>query len=285
MQTSSEGRASVASRPHRRDRGRGFALPVVLLLLAALSALALRMVEQSQDGIDAARARLGEAAARGAADAGYEMFLTRYAAIRDASGLPEIDTRFGSAALSVRGEAESGKVDLNIGMPGLIEGILRIAGADTARARGIAEAVAAFRGQGGIFHTVDGLLRLPGMDLALLERVRPHVTVYSAAPGIDPRTAPREVLMAVPGMTGGAADRIVAARSGEAELDREERAALRAFRSRARPVFTVRSTAVLPDGSSFTREAVVDLTDPAAPVVLAWKRTGAPGSTFAVAPE
>lgn len=259
----------------RRARRRGFALPVVLLVLAAMSALALRMVEESQGSIAIARARLDEATARSAADAGYEMFLVRYAAAADRSELPGFDVAFGHARVEVRAEDESGKIDLNLGDPLLIRGILLVVGAEEDRAEAISQEITTFRGDGGIFHSVDELIRIAGMDIDLLERVRPFVTVYFAAPGIDPRTARREVLMAVPEMTETKVDRIIAARAGEAALEREERVSLRAFRSRGRPVVTVLSRATLAGGESFARQAVVDLSDPGAPVVLAWGRANA----------
>lgn len=274
-------RTGTRTSDRRRQRGRGFALPVVLLVLAAMSAMALRMVEESRGGIAVARARLGEAVARNAADAGYEMFLTRYAEAQDGTA-PAFDTRFGVARIAVRAEAESGKVDINIGAPELIESVLRAAGAEDARAREIAGGIALVRGDGGVFHAVDELMRVPGMDFELLARVRPYVTVYFAAPGVDPRSASREVLMAMPGVSEATADRIIAARDGEGTLDREERVALRAFRSRGRPVFTVLSTATLADGSSYTREAVVDLSDPGAPLILDWGRANAAPAGAAV---
>jgi general secretion pathway protein K len=270
-------KTAVIERRRGRQRGghRGFALPVVLLVLAVMSALALRMVEESQSSIAVARARLEEATARSAADAGYEMFLVRYAAAPDRSELPGFDVAFGRARIEVRAEDESGKIDLNIGVPLLVKGILLVVGAEEHRAEAISQEIMIFRGGGGIFHSVDELIRIAGMDIDLLERVRPYVTVYFAAPGIDPRTARREVLMAVPDMTEAKVDRIIAARAGEAALEREERVSLRAFRSRGRPVVSVLSTATLSGGERFAREAVVDLSDPGAPVVLAWGRANA----------
>jgi len=258
-----------------RLRGRGFALPVVLLVLAVMSVLALKLVDESRTDISLAQARLDEATARNAADAGFAIFIARQASVPREEGLQGFETVVGQARVSVVVESESEKIDLNVGAPVLLAGIFAVAGAEPDRADTLAQAIAAFRAEEGnpVLHSVDELLRFPAMDWALLDRVRPYVTVYVAQPGIDSRTAPREVLMAIPEMTEAMADRIIAARTDGERLDREDRSLLRAFRGRGRPIYTIRARAVLQDGATFVREAVVDLGNPGDPVILAWRRS------------
>ena len=147
------------SRPRRgvRGVGRGFALPVVLLILAAMSVLAVRLVDRSQTSVAVARAHQHEAIARHAADAGYELFLVRYVASQSEASELAVNATVASARVAIRAENEGGKVDLNTGGLVLLAGVFRAAGADAKRAETLTEWIAAFRETDGgqIFHTTD----------------------------------------------------------------------------------------------------------------------------------
>jgi general secretion pathway protein K len=257
--------------------GSGFALPVVLIVVAAMSVLALRIVDQSRTGTAIARAQLDEAIARHAADAGVEIFIVTYVGQDYPLVPPAFETTIGTARVTVSAQSELGKIDLNVGDPVLLEGVLRSVGADAGLAGRAAREIVEFRSQGDgqVFHSVDELLRVASVGPALLDRVRPFLTVYGAVPGIDARVAPRPVLLAVPGITQALADQIIAARESDLPLPPAAQAALEPYRVSIRPVYTVRSSAELAGRASFTREAVIDLGLTGAPVVLSWLRRSA----------
>lgn len=57
------------------------------------------------------------------------------------------------------------------------------------------------RPRGGPFQSVDELLLVMDMTPALFERLESALTVYSGRQFVDPQAAPRETLLAFPGMT------------------------------------------------------------------------------------
>lgn len=58
-----------------------------------------------------------------------------------------------------------------------------------------------WRPRNGPFQSVDEVLLLPGMTRELFDRIEPALTVFSQKANVDPATAPRDVLVALPGMT------------------------------------------------------------------------------------
>lgn len=265
-------------RNRSRSIRKGFALPTVLLLLAVMSVVAVRLVDQSRTDLAVARAHLSEAVLRHAADAGFELFVARYPEQEDFLSPPPVTLTVGAARVRVEAVNEAGKVDLNGAAGALIAGVFRAAELEDDRAEELANQYLDFQQQGGrtVLHSVDELLQLPGVDHAVLERVRPYVTVYTGGYGVDARVAPRAVLLAVPNVTEDIADRIIATREAGEPLPAEARASRRWLRSRSVSTFTLRSTATLADGTSFVREAVVNLDDPRRPVVMSWRRAHGP---------
>lgn len=261
----------------RSRRGRwvpqkGFALPVVLLVLAAMAVIALRLVDRARTDIAVAQAHRNEIVARQAADGGIATFIALYPQMQNPA-VP-VETVFGTARVTVVAENEAGKIDLNAGALPLIGGLLRVAGVEDAQADQLVGQLAELRGRedGWILHSPDELLRLPGVDFALMERLRPYVTIFNLVPGIDPRVAPREVLLSVPDITPEVADRIIAARDAGGRLSREDRAALRRYRGRGGAIYRIVATATLEQGASFIREATADLSNPSEPLMLSWRR-------------
>ena len=253
---------------------KGFALPVVLLILAAMAVIALRLSDRSRTDIAIAQAHRDEIVARHAADGGIAVFIARYPEMENLATPVPVETVFGAARVTVTAENEAGKIDLNAGAAPLIAGLFRVVGVDDAQAGELADHLVEFRDQEGgrVFHTPDELLRLPGIDFALLERLRPNITVFNPAPGIDPLVAPRDVLLAIPEITPEAADRIIAARDDGDRLTRDDQAALDPFRGQSGSTYRITSTAKLEHGATFTREAVADLYDPSEPLMLSWRR-------------
>ena len=94
-----------------------------------------------------------------------------------------------------------------------------------------------------------------GMTPDLFRRIEPALTVYSGRPSIDPQLAPREALLALPGMDGTKADAVIAARANRqtAIPPSEEMIPLH---GRA---FAIRAEIERP-GGSFVQRAVIRLT-------------------------
>jgi general secretion pathway protein K len=109
--------------------------------------------------------------------------------------------------------------------------------------------------------------------------MRPYVTVYSGAEGVDPTRAPRTVLEALPGMTpqlvellrnpGPDFDPFLAIENQGGADDVET-----FFLPSRELVFTIRALARTRDGGTFLREAVVELgSSPDQPfLVHSWRR-------------
>ena len=142
---------------------------------------------------------------------------------------------YGDGAVVVRIFDEDAKVDLNAAPPELLAGLFRLLGLEDEQAETLAERIVDFRDEddeaepsgaedpdyeaaGRADGAIDRplvseveLLGVLGMSEALYRRLRPFVTVYSGAEGIDPTRASLDVLRAVPGMTPEIAEAIRAA--------------------------------------------------------------------------
>jgi general secretion pathway protein K len=131
---------------------------------------------------------------------------------------------------------EMGRIDLNYADRAVLFGLLRSAGADLDSANRIVEAILQWRapagslpggGQAdhgdrvpdqvvprhGLFQSADELRLVAGMTPRLYRLMAPALTVYSQRQMVDPELAPREVLLALPGLTPERADQILAERS------------------------------------------------------------------------
>lgn len=196
---------------------------------------------------------------------------------------------FDGARIAVRIQDELGRIDLNQADGSLLIGLFQSAGLDAQAAASLVDKILdwrdtsplkrlngakdrdyraaglAYRPRNGPFQSIDELRIVIGMNPDLFARVEPALTVYSGRPSIDPQVAPREALLALPGMDEAkAADRI-AARAGQnvlSELAPDGRAfAVSARIERADKVFG--------------RAAVIRMTnDPARPFwILSWRPT------------
>ena len=100
------------------------------------------------------------------------------------------------------------------------------------------------------------------------------LTVHSRQPGVNPQTASREVLLALPGVQAADVDAYLTARDAaiRAKQPVPPFPAAQALTSGAIQTWRVRAQATLPDGVTFVREAVLRPSpDPARPlIVLAW---------------
>jgi general secretion pathway protein K len=298
-------------RSDRRGTARedGFALLLVIWITALLALLAAGIAADSQGEARIAQSRLSLAKARLAADAGISLA---------ALGLTEPDPaqrwradgtarslRYDGTAITVTVQDEGGKIDLNRAPLELIGGLMDefdIARADReAILSGIAARRQAFAAQAsgpsGDFmrrrRTVDlgevafasvAELRTLGIGRAAYDRLRPYLTVYSQNATVNPLTAPRETLLALPGASPQAIDFYLTSRQGQlpGQLGPDFRAlgsnAAQYLASLDPGAVTISAKAELGTGVVFTREAVVTMDGSNIPPVkfLEWRRGTAP---------
>jgi general secretion pathway protein K len=203
-------------------------------------------------------------------------------------GSPEA-WRQGSTRVAIAIADESGKIDLNLAPPDLLAGLFEAAGAAHETAALLACNVLDRRGDNGAgcpqaaphagrrFAVIEELAQLPGLGERLYDRVAPYVTVATGASAIDPRVAPRAVLMAIPGATAGLVDAFLESRAlwhdlGDADANLIPAAAPYLMASPGRD-YTIGATATSADGARDRAELQVRLTGrPAQPYqVIAWR--------------
>lgn len=236
---------------------RGFALLLVLWATVLLAFLATQVVSvgrvEARLALNIRLAAVAEAAADGAVEEAAYHLVDTGAGHWAADGLVRTLGRPG-AAVRVRLDSEAGKVNPNTASPALLTALLTAAGADTSTAAAVAAAMVAWRypaARGGAlapayqaagrdyappgarFQSLDEIGLVLGMTPALLERLRPNLSLFhDGDPDLSQGTpAVRAALQAL-GVAAG----------GEQPDDR---------------AVTVTATAAGQDGTRFTRRAVV----------------------------
>ena len=197
-------------------RARGFARLLVLGVAMALAILLAGVMASQRDDSLIARQRADRAVAVAAADGAIAAAVMQLLAPqRPACDGTPWQTGFDGHAVTLAVQDQSGLVDINAAGAGLLRRVFALALGDDARAAALAGAVIAYRqGRGSFaFAGVGDLQALPGIDAASLARLRPALTVYSQAEGVNTALAPLPVLLALPGMTDAEAARILQARS------------------------------------------------------------------------
>src|SRR6185369_12855648 len=125
------------------------------------------------------------------------------------------------------------------------------------------------------FESIGELQRVMGVTPGLMSRIAGSLTVYSRQRGINPATAPRDSLLALPGMTPDLVDAYIASRSEAlaSQLPVPPLPQAQGFLSAATPVWRIHVEAATPDGVTFARDAVIrPQNDPRQPVaVLLWQ--------------
>jgi general secretion pathway protein K len=301
----------------RRAPARGFALVIVLWAGVLLSVVAASFAFSMRVETRLAGNLTERAQAQAIADAGIQRGIM--ALLENAPGSGWLaDGRaytlpFGGGQMRIRLLSENGKVDLNGAPEALIQGLLaslaergelddadgatRIAAAildwrdpdqrvrpGGAEDRDYRSAGSDLGARDGAFLSVAELNHVLGVDTETFARLAPLVTVYSWAPQVDPMTAPRNVLLAVPGLDADVVDRFLAARAAlyasrdqganePARLPIELLSSGARYLSRTRSrVYTVDAEGELPGGVRADRRAVVQLTgDARRPyAIIAW---------------
>jgi general secretion pathway protein K len=289
----------------RVTRQDGIALIAVLWLTILLAVVASGFAFSMHGEAVAARNALSLAQARAAADGAVERVALELTRPRN---LPDVWQADGAAREWSEGEVklvasavdESARIDLNTANDQLLKGLLeKVGGLEPAAAAGVLDAIldwrdpddqkrpngaeeADYRAAGrkykpsnADFASVGELSRVIGVTPALLARIAGSLTVYSRQQGINPATAPREVLLAIPNLTPEAVDAYLAQRRDAlaARQPVPPLPAAQGFASGAASVFRIHAEAGMPDGVTFARDAVLRLSiDPRRPVVaLLWR--------------
>lgn len=284
-----------------RAGDRGIALIAVLWLVLLLSVIAgsLLMLTRTELGLSrnlvlAAQAR---ALAEGGVHIAAQVLLDADPAMRWVADGRSYGIEMEAGNLTVAAQEVSGLIDVNAAAPELLAGLFQAVGIDEEEAIILADRVADWRDPdddrrpngaeagdyetdgpeirvgNAPFLTPDEIQRVPGVTTDLWRRIAPAVTVYSRRAGVSPATAPRLVLIAVPGIDDATADEIIAAReetvndatlgpsAGAVSLASLIPASARRYTTGGKAnLFAIRSRAALTGGGEYVQQAVIELT-------------------------
>ena len=295
----------AGARGGARARSRGIALVAALWLTVLLTVIASSFAYSMRGEALSARNALSSAQARAAADGAVERTAFELARPRGhvEAWAPDGSThswRDGEVALTATAVDESAKIDVNVAAEALLKGLIaNVGGADTDTAQRALDGILdwrdpddlkrpsgaevddyraagrKYRPRNGAFESVGELRRVIGMTPEIFDRISGSLTVYSRQPGINAATASREVLLALPNATPEAVDAFLQQR-GQALKDKLPPPPFppaTGFWAPAVPVWRIRAEAVMPDGVTFVRDAVLrpsaDVRQPV--VALLWQ--------------
>ena len=276
----------------RTTTRRGIALVVVLWTLLLLSLIAAGFIAVARTEVRLARNALDNARAEALADAGV------YRAIYELLGPNDgtkwrVDGRvyqieFHEGVVRVSIQDEGGKIDLNHARDEHLRRLFQLVGLDDREAGALVDAIVDFRDEDNLhrlngaedtdyeaaglaygakdapFEAVEELRQVMGMTWEIFRKVAPYLTVHSKRQQIDLITAPREVLLSVPGAGAGEIEALMAARARmQGPIPREllpipvvER---QSFAMSENLPYTVRAEAHTQAGAVFVREIIVEL--------------------------
>ena len=211
---------------HSRASEHGFVLVAVLWLLAALAALAVIFSLYLSSSARALALNDTALQAEALVSAGVELTAYQLRLAREDARPSQgsFRARLNGSELAVTFVSEAARVDLNAAPKELLANLLTVLGAAQDDARQFADRIVGWRTKAtpervgnedalylaagrsytprqAPFAHVNELGLVLGLPPALVERALPFVTVFSGAPGVDPLSAPPEVIAALPGMT------------------------------------------------------------------------------------
>jgi general secretion pathway protein K len=291
-----------ARAPHLPGTQRGIALILALWITILLTVIASTFAFSMRSEAMATRNALSLARARAAADGAIE----RVAFELSRPQVPDTwapDGSFhswqdGDVMINATAVDEAARIDLNVAPDALLRSLFIAQGVDDDKAAHLADAIADWRDPddfkrpngaedadyraaglkygpaNGPFETVSEVGRVLGMTSDIYSRIVNLVTVYSRQPGINPNTASRDVLLALPNATPESVDAFLVQRTAAlaAKQPLPVFPPAQSYISPRIPVWRIRAEAWLPDGVTFAREAVLrPSNDPARPLIaLAW---------------
>jgi general secretion pathway protein K len=267
-------------------RNDGYITLAVLLMVGFLAAIVSTLLALSRPALDLARIGADELRVEGLLEggvtaAGYLL----YAAAHEPGAVHGMTLRFdhGTARLAVADE--SGRIDLNSADAELLSGLFDAAGGSSLSPQAFAGRVADWRDadeeqteegaertdyaseglnygpRNGPFRSVEELRLVLGLSEQDFNRLAPYVTVFNASGMVDPFSAERPVLMAIPDIGRDDIKKLVEAHGApQAERDRvleELEAFSDYFLFEPSGVYRVRVEARLNDGRAESAEAVL----------------------------
>jgi general secretion pathway protein K len=303
--------------PASRNGQRGIALVLVLWLTIMLMVIASGFAFSMRSEALSARNALSLAQARAAADGAvdrmaFELSRPRYPTAWASDGQPR-RWREGDVDIVASGVDESSRIDVNAAPDPLLKGLIeQVGGADPETAARIVDGILDWRDtdearrpngaeeadyrQAGLpqrppnapFETVSEVARVLGMTPAIFARIADSLTVNSRQPGINPATASRNVLLALPNSNAALVDAFLQQRTDAlaARLPVPPFPPAAPFAAGAVPVWRIRTQATAPDGVTFAREAVVRPSgEPRRPLIaLVWAEGITQSAPVAAAP-
>jgi type II secretory pathway component PulK len=274
----------------------GFSLPLVLLVIGALAAVAVLANLTARGNARGAAAATALAQADALAETGVALALLeldrqRPARVKQAAAsVPSpwrLDCRLDPGTLHLTTQDEGGKIDLNYADARLLTALFVGLGVARARAQALADAIIDYRDtdddrrpfgaerddyieagrtagpKNARFTDVAEVHAVLGMTQDLARRITPYVTVHSARDGIDPTVADKTLVTLL--ARGDAETGFTAPDDGEAPTRVAQDTPLPAPFAAAslRRYFKVTADAQLPN-ARFIREAIVDSAAPPA---------------------
>ena len=265
----------------------GFALILVLCVLAVLSVIAVTLIRETHEETRFESAVIEDAKAEALAEAGIQQSMAELL-IPSGNGAWLADgsthaLRLGEGSVNIRIEDESGRIDINSADDATLESMLSSIGLPTDEAQHLAAAIADYRDPRKIKHpggaeafdyeatgldhgpknapfdSPEELMQVLGMTPEIMQAIEPLVTVYSPRPDVNRQAASVAVLRALP---GGYFDN-----SGQSASN---------ARTAVSPATVIRVTAAAATqgGGHFIREVILLRTMFQIPIVniLSWRR-------------
>lgn len=215
----------------------GYITLAVLVIAGLLAASVATLLTVSRPAIDTARLGADLLAADGLVDgglaaAGFLLFKSE----REPAAVDGTTLRFGTGSVRLGVTDEAGRIGLNMADPELLAGLFTAAGGSSmspatfaarimdwrdedsdateggAESDDYAKAGLGYGPRNGPFRSADELRLLIGLSAGDVNRLEPFLTTFSRSGLIDPRSASRTVLLAIPGLPRADVERLIEAR-------------------------------------------------------------------------
>jgi general secretion pathway protein K len=216
-------------------RSSGVALVSVLWLLVLLSLIVLNLSAGSRTELQLVSNLRLAAQGQHVAEAGVNWGLWSLLQANTAGWLADGSTRtlvLDGVSVEVALFDEQGKIDLNEAGPQLLQGLFESVGLEEEAALAQTGAILDWRDEDQVlspegaeeeqyekvgkqgpgnapFESLEELLKVLGMTEELYRQVLPALTIYSSKAEVNPLVAPREVLLALPGIIPDSVDRFI----------------------------------------------------------------------------
>lgn len=200
---------------------------------------------------------------------------------------------YGSGRVRLELRDEAGKVNLNLAKEPTLISLFMATGMSNSEAEKLTDAVFDWRDADELhrlngaeaedyrlagrefgprnhpFEAVEELRAVLGMSPDLYQRIAPWLTVYSGQAGIDPRAAPAELLLALPGVDAGMLDALAGGDKEAAGLLLKSSGMV--FTTGNNAAVGMRAEARLENGSTTAVQAVLGRSGGGRPVHLYWR--------------